>query len=360
MAENASMIDERVQNKEEDAKKNNVLQKIAESKTGKDVIRHMNTLHATGKNILFNDILFEMFSNSLLLDTSFVSENSVSLKGYLDNYLADRGGFNLLESAIGDTDSVLLKSIKKLCEATATKVCNRKMTEDADHVTIFSVNDTEKESFDYGKKDLDMSSLSDLVKQKVLTVVQDEKEKTEQRQQFMDDLQNELSGSQDDEIGEADIAESASRIVTKNTKELPSLFEALMTNSYKELLENIGGMQSHQMKRRKMVKDYDTEMDEDDAGEDEHEDLTLPEVEDENDEDEVKEDDNDRHGRRLRRRYRGGMNTDEACACENAIDMDMVMAEAITKYTVLELFNTLKLETITTTSKKKLIQSLVH
>jgi hypothetical protein len=179
----------------------------------------------------------------------------------------------------------------------------------------------------------------------------------------MDDLQNELSGSIDgsSDVDESDLAESASKIVTKNTKELPSLFEALMTSSYKELLESVGGMQQHQMKRKKTVADYDVNMDEDDASDDDDKDVNMSsdDVEDEHDEDTVNKDDTDRgHGRRLRRRYRGGET--EACACENVIDMDLVMAEAITKYTVLELFNTLKLETMTVDKKKKLIESLMH
>jgi len=360
LVENSNMIDERVKAKEEDYQKNTVLQKIAESKIGKDKIRHMNTMHQTGKNILLSDIMFEMFQNALLLDQSFISENSVSLKSYLDEYLSDRGGFTLLENAIEDTNSNLLKSIKKLCEATATKVCNRKISEDSDYVSIFNVNDDEKDEFMNGKNDMDMTNLSDLVKQKVLTVVQDEKDKTEQRQQFMDDLQNELVGSEDDGTQDstaADIAESASRMVTKNSKELPSLFEALMTSSYKELLENVGNMQAHQMKRREIAKNYDTEMDDEDSELDEYKDFTLQDADDDHDEDSVNEDDIDRNKKRNKKREEA----EEECACcDSAIDMDMVMAEAITKYTVIELFNTLRLETIATDKKKKLIQSLIH
>ena len=349
MTENANLIDERVKQRDAQFEKEQTLQKLNESKTGKDRIRIINSVYSSGKDILFKDIMFEMFSNALLLDDSFVTENTLALKSYMDGRIEERGGYQLLLNAIESTGSETLKKIKALCEATAKKAANSKLTKEEENLSIFTMTSEEKNEFDYGKKDINIDELADLVKSKVLNVVQDEKKKTQMRQDFIDDLENEIS-EKDEGASPEEVEETVSKILTKSKKELPSLFEALMTNSYKELLENVASMQASHMDRRETVLGYDTETDEGDVDDDENEDFTEEDIEDSFSEDSVTEDDIDRSRAR---------DEAEECACEGSVDMDEVMAEAITKYTVLELFNTLKLEVLGADKRKKLVQSLI-
>jgi hypothetical protein len=62
-------------------------------------INKVSEVYHTGKNIIFKEILFEVFKKSLYLDTEFIQENWENLRSLTDSYVDSNGGIKLLEAA---------------------------------------------------------------------------------------------------------------------------------------------------------------------------------------------------------------------------------------------------------------------
>jgi hypothetical protein len=347
--ENVTEIDMRVNAKNTEGDKNKIIQKLVESKLGKNNINKMNSLYHTGKELIFKDIMYECFEKALLLDYHFIQENTNNLRAYVFNHIDENGGYKLLENARARYDSEVLNKIHAVCEKLSNKVTKRKMSDEVERSAgfTFDMDDDEKEELKYDKDDINMDELSDLVKQKVLSVVQDEKQRASQRDEFLQDIEDEVA--QNSDVTTPDQAQEAmSKMLIKNNKQdTMTLFEALMSKSYKELLEVTLPVDSQARRRKNIVRSYNVNFDMDDAEEDEFKDMNTNETTKLNDPESLTSEDFD------------DIKLDTECACgESAIDMDVVMAEAITKYTLLEVFNTIKLDVLTYDKVKKLIKNL--
>lgn len=268
----------------------------------------------TAKDAVFKDIVFEVFYKSLLLDKPFLFEHRHDLKYLTDKYIDDNGGYKLLENTIYKTNNEFLKRVKTVCENVSNKISDRKIKDSKEikdtNMIDFDMNEEEKEELDYSKSDnLNLDKISDLVKNKVLTVVKDEKQRQEDAAELTDDIENDLK--EDESVVDDDsLNEALNRIVISKTPyNQGTLFNSLMQTSYKEILnENVVMNSAHKAtidKDKKMMRNYDIDMDEEEA---------LDNQEDVED---------------------------------TEIDMDMVMAEAITKYTLMETIYTLGFENYT-------------
>lgn len=271
---------------------------ITEAAIAKDrPFKTVNGAYHEGKELLFKNILFEAFYESLYLDDDFKSSVKESLYGVVSDFVDERGGFKLLESAVLTTKSPFLKNIKNICEATARKACNRKLAE-ANGPIDFSLNNEEEESFNYSKNNVGIDELSELVKSKVLSVVKDEKA----REQKEADLLQTLADETNKDVAEVEesmrIAKTGGPIVNEGT-----LFNALFIDSYTQYLAE-GCSKKH-----KDVTENDDLEDEIDNFE---------------------------------------------------IDMDVILVETITKYTLLELAHTIQLESLTQGDIRKMVQKMLN
>jgi len=361
--EHCDIIDESVRRTEKEYDNRKLYEPIIKKQLlESQILNKLNSLNCSGRDILFKEILFEIFEKSLHLDEDFISENYENLKFVTNKYIDDNGGYKLLENAINKTGSPILKSIYSLCEATAKRTCKRKIKEcnsDVDrenslNILNFDLDDEEKEDFDLDKTKLGIDELSDLVKSKVLTVVQDEKQRQEKEESLIKDIEDDISNkiSNDDNQTEENVKEALNKLlINKKPIEETTLFNALLRHSYKELLESIAsltpGFNDNIEKDKQRVDDFKFKTTNSDVSSNDKiyystNDVSKGEY---NLNKEVEQTGPDE-----------GFVKDE----EYSINMDLVLAEAITKYTLMELLYTIQLEQYSHDTIRKISEKLIH
>lgn len=309
-----------------------------------------NVVLSEGKTILFKEILFEMFHNALVIDDDFKVKHSDNLRGVVGNYVDKNGGFKFLTESYQKSKSPYLKNIITLCESTASHVSKRKMTEvkkgEVDLQSLkFALNKDEEEVFSKEKEKLNVEELGDLVKDKVLTVIRDEKARQQKEKELFEDLENQANE-------EGKPLQESLRIHTIEhypVKE-STLFNSLFHNSYKELMEAVAAIHAKTSddKDIDVYDELDTRIDTDidDIKEDEFIVTDKDNIKrDEYQDDEQDDDDDDDEGF-----DRGGLN----------VDMDLILAETVTQYTLLEVAHTIKLETFTPDMIRKISQKIMN
>lgn len=341
--EKNNKLQEKIDNIEEEAKKQDIAEKIVEATLAEAQLPNkMNMISVEGKDVILKDILFELFYKSLVMDEYFLEENANTLKSLTDTYVDDNGGFGLLESAISTTNSNLLKKIKSICESTANTVCKRKLEQyhqcKDPSCLEFDINDEEKAKLEYDKDTIDIEKISELVKNKVLTVIQDEKNREEEESKIVAEIEEDLIENEDVK-DEKSLNEALDRIVIgKSPINEATLFNALLKNSYKEsLLENVA-IQTTDHKNIQDDKDFSETYDPNASIND----VVNGDIEKDTD---ISEDE---------------INENIAIENKSSVDMDMVLVEAITKYTLMEMLYTLKLENYTYDNIVKLTRKLVN
>lgn len=291
---------------------------------------------------IFKDIVYEVFSNALVLDDDFVYEHYDVLKKVTDEFIDENGGYNLLESAINETDSGFLKKLKSVCESLSNDIVKRVILESktckkCDDEDLFNMNMTsdEEEKLDYSKNNLDVEKISELVKDKVLTVVRDEKENQAKHEELVSNIEEELS--EDEEVKDNEsIDEAMSRIVMNNNiLNESTLFSALLQDSYETILaENMAITSTtinNSEKDDEFSDSYDVNADS----------TKYEDVSDNDDETSIEELD--------------GIDNDLVLEKKTpTVNLDMVMAEALVKYTLMETMYTLKLKNYTYDDIKKM------
>ena len=194
-----------------------------------------------GKKAIFKRLLTEMYIESLYLDESFILENFTTISKIVDDFIEENGGYSLLENAYIKTKSPLLKNMMDICEATTKRVNERlyKLAEKEQNVDLlnFELDADEKERLDYEKRDLGIEEISNIVKEKVLKVVKDEKAREQKNEELKNDIEAELSENPN-VVDEKSVKENLARIFAQaSPTEEGTLFNALLRNNYKNILE---------------------------------------------------------------------------------------------------------------------------
>ena len=194
-----------------------------------------------GKKAIFKRLLTEMYIESLYLDESFILENFTTISKIVDDFIEENGGYSLLENAYIKTKSPLLKNMMDICEATTKRVNERlyKLAEKEQNVDLlnFELDADEKERLDYEKRDLGIEEISNIVKEKVLKVVKDEKAREQKNEELKNDIEAELSENPN-VVDEKSVKENLYRIFAQaSPTEEGTLFNALLRNNYKNILE---------------------------------------------------------------------------------------------------------------------------
>ena len=342
--ERAEQIEKELEKQENDAIKKEKSEQVVMMSMQADKARtKINTINEAAKVGILKDILFEVFQKSLILDEEFLIQQESSLRYIVNKYVDDNGGFALIENAIKTSDSILLKKIKTLCESIARDVCNRKL-KDAKSIDDpsdfnFDVTDDENEKLDYGKSTLDIDRISELVKNKVLTVVQDEKHRQESETERMNNIEDEVKKSINEATSEAIDIAFDKIIVSKPAIESGTLFNALLRSTYRELLlENVAITSTDHNnieKNHDKSASYNVNTDE--------EDITSDDIDNEDDEIETSE-----------------INPDLLYENSSSIDMDIILTECIAKYTFMEMLHTIKLENYSYANISKLTERLLN
>lgn len=282
---------------------------------------NIHKIEESCRNGVFKDLLYSLFENCLYLDEDFIVAKEGNLRDLINTYVDEKGGYIFLKESYRRNKSPFLKALIEACDKTTMKVTKRKLKEAKDSGTAeikFDLDDEENNDIDLEKKNMHMDELSDLVKQKVLTVVQDEKV----RQQKQEELEQDLTDQQ--EAGK--IKENFS--VFHSPVEESTLFDSLFRSSCKEAMESASAINSSLRP-------------DDDAEETEKYDISATNQDVQIDHD----------------------STFDAPESENVIsdiDMDLALVESITKYTLMEMLYTIQLENYNFKDIQKISQNLLN
>lgn len=290
-----------------------------------------NRLYQEGKDMVFKDIMRDIYLESLYLDDDFKQENASNIYEVIESYIDKNGGFAMLEAACKKEGTKLLSDMKEVVEKTSRKCAMRKVKdlkeacnsdknkgeralEVMNNKHEFDMNDEEVKEYIKSREKLSSDEIVELVKGKVLDVIKDEKARQQDIERFEAEIAEQAESIAKTTESEA-FKEAAMSQISQNTFVDMTLFESIQVSTMKEMMNSRDGNEYN---------DLDTYIEEND--EDSFD-----------DEDDILEDDE---------------------IFEGALNMDMVLAESITKYTLLEVFHTLKLENFTRESVQQLCLNL--
>lgn len=314
------------------------------------LINLSNQIYKEGREMLFKDIMSDIYLEAVYLDDEFKLENADVIKATMYNYIDKNGGFAMLEAACKKEGTKLLSDMKEVVEKTSRKCAMRKtseLKEACDPKTSkeacakkeacapnkgkgvkamevmntkhnFDMTDEEIKEYTKAREKISEEEIVKLVKDKVLDVIKDEKSRQEDIEKFEAEIAEQAETITDSETQQKAFKESAMKMISQNTFADMTLFEAIQFSTMKEVMESV----SKDKNPYNNLEEYIEHNDEDSFDE----------------ESDILEDDE---------------------VFENTqIDMDLVLAESITKYTLLEVCNTIKLEKFTRDSVQQLCMNL--
>lgn len=321
----------------------------------KRLMNKMQEIARESKEAIFTNILYSLYEASLVLDASFIIEKRAQLESFVVDYVKSNGGYSLLENAVAENPGTpILSKIKDICESVTNKIVDEKYQFTKENSTpiddvCLTISDDAKEEINAGKSELDIDALSAAVKDKVLTVIKDEKERQAKNIEREEEL---------DKAGEEVRAqyEQLRIIKTGQVKESTSLFFAIMQNTYMDLIrENVITQEA----ANGMIRPYDNpNSDEEDPSigvtlNKLNDDESVENINAKNTQEYINTNDIDED-----EEYDDEDEEDEVKS-DSLIGMDLVLAESVAKYTLLEIVSTIRLENFTKEMYESMVFSLL-
>lgn len=195
-----------------EAQKNAALDKIKEETAAKQRKQSLASLESRlfteGKKMLWNKVLFETAYDACWIDAPLkerlmqpLYETFESTVNFVHEVcpkaFSDKPGTRLLEAM----DSIITEAAKKASKRIA-KECSDDPNSDPDRIN-FDLNDEEEEKLNQDLQDLGKDDIADKVKDKVLTVIQDEKAAGKKKAETMKEL-DEAKKDDEDEDDDSD------------------------------------------------------------------------------------------------------------------------------------------------------------
>lgn len=195
-----------------EAQKNAALDKIKEETAAKQRKQSLASLESRlfteGKKMLWNKVLFETAYDACWIDAPLkerlmqpLYETFESTVNFVHEVcpkaFSDKPGTRLLEAM----DSIITEAAKKASKRIA-KECSDDPNSDPDRIN-FDLNDEEEEKLNQDLQDLGKDDIADKVKDKVLTVIQDEKVAGKKKAETMKEL-DEAKKDDEDEDDDSD------------------------------------------------------------------------------------------------------------------------------------------------------------
>lgn len=169
-------------------------------------------LFTEGKAMLWNKILFEMTYDACWIDNPVKAQLIKPLYETFSSTIdfinttcpksfKGHGATRLLEAM----DAIVTEAAKKASKRIA-KECKDDPNSDPDHIN-FNLNDEEEEKFNEDLQDLGKDDIAEKVKDKVLTVIQDEKDANKKKAEAMKELDDAKKEDDEDEDEDDDTVE---------------------------------------------------------------------------------------------------------------------------------------------------------
>ena len=208
---------------------------IDKIKNQREFRKVLNESYDKLKDDLFCNILHHICLEALCIDEEPMYENMENITNRINEQYKELGGFKAIKEQAKKTNNLLLERMISLCENTAKKVADRNMKKsDSADGFKFELTDDEKDDFEYNKDNINIDSISNKIKDKVIKVVSDEKEANNKKTEIMDEIEDKLK---EDEVDD-EATEEAMEFVFNENIETTTLFEALMRECYKITLES--------------------------------------------------------------------------------------------------------------------------
>ena len=193
------------------------------------------------KQDLFRESVYDIVMEALLLDDDFKEMYSENIRelcyNTLDDMMSER---NITLKYLGENASVLIQDIVSLCEETAKDAADKmfdlsKVNSKADSKDVIlneknkkaKLCSEDKEEFQ-ARKDLETKSIADAVRDKVVAVVRKEQEMAE-----IDDMENEELDAETEDFDSVD-ARSQQEIDALHSDELDSVNEGIEDDEFME------------------------------------------------------------------------------------------------------------------------------
>lgn len=191
-----------------EAQKNAALDKIKEETAAKQRKQSLASLESRlfteGKKMLWNKVLFETAYDACWIDAPLkerlmqpLYETFESTVNFVHEVcpkaFSDKPGTRLLEAM----NSIITEAAKKASKRIA-KECSNDPNSDPDRIN-FDLNDEEEEKLNQDLQDLGKDDIADKVKDKVLTVIQDEKAAGKKKAETMKELDEAKKDDEDDD-----------------------------------------------------------------------------------------------------------------------------------------------------------------
>lgn len=189
----------------------------------------LEAVNIRGTERAFGFFLCETYYKSLVIDDDFKKQNENQIKSYFIE--------KLKEDANGDVyrymnecapKSGLLKILVEECKKKGAKLekkAAKKLDEDGDFdIDDYLNDDDDNGDFDINYDKADVNEISNIVKDKVIQVIKDEEEKNKEAQDFIDDINNAKS-----------VSENAGLYIKGN--EQFSLYKSMMLKNNKEVVK---------------------------------------------------------------------------------------------------------------------------
>ena len=209
----------------------------------------------------FNKLVIE----SLYLDDYFVTEQAGTFKAVTHAYIKKLGGMQYLKEQIDSSGSAYLSRLYAACMESGKKIAEKKIKKakkakeekDINSLKIdFSIDEDDKKDIDKKIETLDVDELSDMVKSKVLQIVQDESDISQKDSETVQEL-SELSkkadvdpqenpdqsssedkGDEPKDLGKA-ATENANKFIVGPTITQRSIFRSFVTKGYSDRIKGV-------------------------------------------------------------------------------------------------------------------------
>ena len=239
-----------------------------------------NRLYNENKDTLLESVVFDIVKDSCWIDEP-VKENMI-LEMY-ECFMETLDTLDELKIEKPLNESLFLSNLKEISVMETKKACKR-ISEDCDESNCqdpdeiksidFSLNDDEYNEFEDNVSDLGKEDIVELVKNKVLTVVKDEKRSGESKKEMIEKINTDLEEMDTDKDGidddieidakgsTDDVSESVkfqdlikrNRLRKVNSKYGSSLFESIMLGSYNNISSVLEGKDDSKQNKKKKDK----------------------------------------------------------------------------------------------------------
>lgn len=201
--------------------------------------QRMNEYSYNVKRVVARTILENLYMKSLLVDSDVVKENEENVRGVIRDYDEEQPVIDRIAAAIKAKPVPLLKEIQDRCNEVAKEAVDAKMKEiDSDGIFDVDINiDDFRVEIESIEDDINTDAIAEIIKDKVKTVIIEEKEIDKKEE----DIQKEL---EDSLIDDPEVVDEESLVEAYNKKNWRepvlkenTLFKSLTINAYKDVLK---------------------------------------------------------------------------------------------------------------------------